>query len=90
MMWNMDGGADLPMAITIDEARDALVAAHSEAADTEHFAGEPMEGGWCFYCVAPGDIPAGTTTWVVADNGAVRPLGLAESPECVLAQLNRQ
>lgn len=78
------------MALTIEQARDALVAARSEAADTEHFAGEALAGGWCFYWDAAGDIPAGTTTWVVADNGAVRPLGFRDSPESVLSELNRR
>lgn len=78
------------MALTIEQARDALVAAHSEAADTEHFAAEALDGGWCFYWSAVGDIPAGTTTWVVADSGEVRPLGFTDSPESVLSELNRR
>ena len=75
------------MAISVKQARAALAAARSEAADAEHFAGERLEGGWVFAWSAPGDVPLGTTTWVVADNGAVRPLSFRDTPRSVLAAL---
>ncbi|MCZ2817250.1 hypothetical protein [Modestobacter sp. VKM Ac-2984] len=76
------------MAISIEQARAALAAAKSEAADAEHFAGERLEGGWLFAWSADGDVPLGTTTWVVADNGGVRPLGFRDTAQSALAALS--
>jgi hypothetical protein len=75
------------MAISIEEAREALADAHSEAADAEHFSGERLQGGWVFSWSAEGPVPWGTTTWVVGDNREVRPLGFQDEPEDVLASL---
>ncbi|MCZ2826065.1 MULTISPECIES: hypothetical protein [unclassified Modestobacter] len=75
------------MAISMEQARTVLAAAKSEAADAEHFTGERLDGGWVFTWSADGDVPLGTTTWVVADNGAVRPLGFRDTPQSALAAL---
>lgn len=75
------------MAISIEQARAALAAAGSEAADVKHFTGERLDGGWIFSWSSDGDVPWGTTTWVVADNGGVRPLGFRDTPQSALAEL---
>lgn len=75
------------MGITSIEAREALLAVGSEAADRDRFTAEIVDGGWLFSWAAPGDVPVGTSAWVVADNGVVRALDPSDSPSSVLAEL---
>lgn len=66
-------------AISEPEARQALCAAGSPAGDATFYYAERHDGGWLFgWKMQQGAPRMGTRAWVVADNGRVRMLGLAE------------
>jgi hypothetical protein len=65
--------------ISESEAREMLLRERSEASNTEYFDAERREHGWVFgWREDRGDIPVGTRTWIVADNGRVKMLSPTE------------
>jgi hypothetical protein len=61
------------------EAREILLQEQSEASNPNYFDAERREHGWVFgWREDRGDIPVGTHTWIVADNGRVKMLGHRE------------
>jgi hypothetical protein len=75
--------------ITEEKARAALLAAESEAHDADSFVAERQSGGWLFHWNPQvGEVPLGTSPWVVADNGKVREVFLFEDATDLLAELN--
>lgn len=66
--------------ISEDDARRALLAAHSEAYDPARFSARRRDSGWFFgWKPQAGDPPMGTRSWIVTDTGNVRMLGFRET-----------
>lgn len=77
--------------LTEEQARTALLNAHSEAHDPRFFVASRRDDGWLFgWNANAGDIRMGTTPWVVADTGRVQALGLVDDVSTVLSRLNRR
>ncbi len=73
--------------ISEPDARAALLREGSEASNPEYFDAERREHGWVFgWRDDRGDVPIGTHTWVVADNGRVRMLGYKDMWDDVIAE----
>jgi hypothetical protein len=75
--------------ISEESARQVLADAKSEAADQGRFRAERRTGGWLFaWSGLPEDVPIGTRSWVVADNGVAEELGFLDTADSLLAALN--
>lgn len=74
------------------DARQALRAVGSPACDATFYSAERRPGGWLFsWKLQQGPPRMGTRAWIVADNGRVRMLGLAEpAAEGIAAALREQ
>ena len=70
------------------EARQALAAHGSPAADAGHYAGRLVTGGWAFgWRPASGPVWIGTIPWVVTDTGLVGGQRLGETAEQAILRL---
>lgn len=79
------------MPLTEDEARRVLRLMNVDASNPSLFAAERRERGWCFGWRPENGAPRmGTRSWVVADNGRGRRLGLAElADDAIAAELDQ-
>ena len=56
--------------ISLSEATEILRKAGSPAANTSHYEGKDMSGGWAFmWSRSAGPVPLGARAWVVTDSG---------------------
>ena len=76
------------MDITVEQARQALAQAHSEASDSHRFAARRVEGGWRFSWALGRPVPVGTGSWVVSDGGGVRRLRFGDTTASAIAALD--
>lgn len=70
------------------EARRVLLAFHSRGFDSDRYEALPRRGGWLFrWGRALSEMPIGTYSWVVANNGRASMVGISESVDEALTRL---
>ncbi len=74
--------------ITEDDARAALRAMQSAAANPSKYAARRLEHGWLFtWRIEQGPPLMGTRSWVVADNGVPRVVDMRQRADDVIADV---
>lgn len=77
--------------ISETEARQALAAAGSPAADASRYQASRRDRGWAFsWRSDAGPAPIGSVVWVVSDNGKAQARPLSERVDDLLDQLDRE